>query len=115
MKWWRRFLFNNSSARNESEFVSLNATLTAQFNGSVVTHLQWATEVIPDNAAILVEVEGDKDFNEWSRELVHTSVEPGQSIFPVLFQRLSHDGAKMEIHPAILKRHPERITADLAF
>lgn len=115
MTWWRRFLFANSSARNEAAFVSLNATLTAQFNAFVVTHLQWAADVIPDNAAILVEVEGDQEFNEWSRELVHASVEPGQSIFPVLFQRLSNDGAKMEIHPAILKRHPEQITADLAF
>lgn len=115
MKWWRRFLFSNSSARNESEFVRLNATLTTQFNAFVVTHLQWASDTIPDNAAILVEVEGDREFNEWSRGLVHASVEPGQSIFPVLFQRLSNDGARMEIHPAILKRHPERITADLAF
>lgn len=115
MKWWRKFLFAKHSARNEPEFVSLNATLTAQFNAFVAGHLQWAADTIPDNAAILVEVEGDKEFNEWSRELVHASVEPGQSIFPVLFQRLSNDGAKMEIHPAILKRHPERITADLAF
>ena len=115
MKWWRKFLFTKHSARNELEFVSLNTTLTAQFNTFVVTHLQWAADVIPDNAAILVEVEGDQEFNEWSRELVHSSVEPGQSIFPVLFQRLSHDGAKMEIHPGILKRHPEQITAELAF
>lgn len=115
MRWLSRFLFTNFSARNESEFVSLNATLTAQFNTFVVTHLQWAADVIPDNAAILVEVEGDRDFNLWSRELVHAAVEPGQSIFPVLFQRLSNDSSRMEIHPAILKRHPERITADLAF
>ena len=115
MKWWRRFLFTKHSPRNEAEFVSLNATLTAQFNAFVVNHLQWAADAIPDNAAILVEVEGDHKFNEWSRELVHASVEPGQSIFPVLFRRLSNDGAKMEIHPGILKRHPERITADLAF
>lgn len=52
---------------------------------------------------------------KWWRKLVHASVEPGQSIFPVLFQRVQNDDAKMEIHPAILKRHPEQITADLAF
>jgi len=28
---------------------------------------------------------------------------------------VQNDDAKMEIHPAILKRHPEQITADLAF
>jgi hypothetical protein len=89
--------------------------LTAQFNTFVTTHLEWAADVIPDNAAILVEVEGDHEFNEWSRELMHASVEPGQAIFPVLFQRVQNDDAKMEIHPAILKRHPEQITADLAF
>lgn len=115
MNWWRRFLSNKHSSRNEAEFVSLNARLTAQFNEFVVMHLQWAAEVIPDNAAILVEVEGDHEFNGWSRELVHSCVEPGQSIFPVLFQRTSTTGGKWEIHPAILKRHPERITADLAF
>jgi uncharacterized protein DUF5647 len=115
MNWWRRFLFAKHSGRNESAFVSLNATLTAQFNAFVVAHLLWAADVIPDNAAILIEVEGDQEFNEWSRDLVPASVEPGQSIFPVLFQRLSSDGAKLEIHPGILKRHPERITADLAF
>ena len=113
MKWWRRFL--KHSPRNEAEFVSLNSTLTAQFNAFVVTHLQWANDVIPDNAAILVEVEGDQEFNEWSRKLVHASIEPGQSIFPVLFQRAQNDGASMEIHPGILKRHPKQITADLAF
>ena len=115
MNWWRRFLLSNHLARNESEFVSLNATLTAQFNAFVVNHLQWAADVIPDNAAILVEVEGDQEFNEWSRKLVHSSVEPGQSIFPVLFRRVQDDDAKMEIHPAILKQHPGQITADLAF
>lgn len=115
MKWWRRFLLSRQSARNESEFVSLNATLTAQFNTFVVNHLQWAADVVPDNAAILIEVQGDREFNEWSRELVHASVEPGQSIFPVLFRRLSNEGGAMEIHPSILKRHPEEITADLAF
>ena len=115
MKWWRRFLFTKHSTRNESEFVSLNATLSAQFNVFVVAHLRWAADVIPDNAAILVEVEGDQEFNEWSRKLVHSSVEPGQSIFPVLFRRVQNDDAKMEVHPAILKRHSEQITADLAF
>jgi len=103
------------SARDESEFVSLDATLTAQFNAFVVTHLQWAADVIPDNAAILVEMEGDQEFNEWSRKLVHSSVEPGQSIFPVLFRRLPHDAGHMKIHPRILARRSERITADLAF
>lgn len=115
MKWLRKFFFPNSSARSEADLVSLNSTLAAQFNGFVAAHLGWAADVIPDNAAILIEVGGDQEFNEWSRKLVHASVEPGQSIFPVLFQRLSNDGAKMEIHPAILKRHPEQITADLAF
>jgi hypothetical protein len=69
--------------------------------------LQWAERRYPDNAAILVEVERDQEFNEWSRKLVHSSVEPGQSISPVLFQRLSTDDAKMGIHPGILKRHPD--------
>ena len=115
MKWWRRFLFTKHSARNESEFVSLNATLSAQFNVFVVAHLQWAADVIPDNAAILVEVEGNQEFNEWSRKLVHSSVEPGQSIFPVLFRRLPHDASHMEIDPRILERRSERIMADLAF
>jgi|GEM_PF-4935640 len=115
MKWWRRLLSINNARRDQAELVRLNTKLTTQFNEFVAAHLGWAADAIPDNSAVLIEVEGDQEFNEWSRGLVHASVEPGQSIFPVLFQRLSDDEAKLEIHPHILKRHSEQITADLAF
>jgi phosphodiesterase/alkaline phosphatase D-like protein len=46
---------------------------------SVVEHPEFATK-IPQNAQIVLQVESDEEYNEWSRKLAVRQREQGQSV-----------------------------------
>ena len=45
-----------------------HAILVTEFDRYVIEHPEFAAE-IPPNAQIVLQVEGDDDYNEWSRQL----------------------------------------------
>ena len=45
-----------------------NTELIKEFNRYVREHPQFS-ENIPDNALVVMQLEGDEEFNEWSREM----------------------------------------------
>lgn len=56
-----------------------HAILAMEFDRYVVEHPEVAAE-IPRNAQIILQVEGDEEYNEWSRGLAERQREPGQKI-----------------------------------
>jgi len=56
-----------------------HATLVTEFDRYVIEHPEFASE-IPRNAQIFLQVEGDEEYNEWSRQLVERQREPDQII-----------------------------------
>jgi len=56
--------------------------LVTEFDRYVVEHPEFA-EKIPQNAQIVLQVEGDDEYNRWSRELADRQREPGQSVIYV--------------------------------
>jgi len=56
--------------------------LVTEFDRYVVEHPEFA-EKIPQNAQIVLQVEGDDEYNRWSRELADRQKEQGQAVIYV--------------------------------
>ena len=56
-----------------------HAILVTEFDRYVIEHPEFAI-MIPQNAQIVLQVEGDEEYNKWSRELAEKQREPGQKV-----------------------------------
>jgi len=56
-----------------------HAILVTELDRYVVEHPEFAAE-IPRNAQIVLQVEGDTEYNEWSEEVAERQREPGQRV-----------------------------------
>ncbi len=56
-----------------------HSILVTEFDRYVVEHPEFA-EKIPQNAQIVLQVEGDDEYNRWSKELAARQREPGQFV-----------------------------------
>ena len=56
-----------------------HAILVTEFDRYVVEHPEFAAE-IPRNSQVVLQVEGDDEYNEWSKELAESQREPGQRV-----------------------------------
>lgn len=56
-----------------------HAILVTEFGRYVVEHPEFAVN-IPRNAQIVLQVEGDEQYNEWSMQLAERQREPGQRV-----------------------------------
>ncbi len=54
-----------------------HAILVTEFGRYVVEHPEFAAK-IPQNAQIILQVEGDEEYNKWSRQLAERQREPDQ-------------------------------------
>lgn len=69
-------------------FEQKNAELVTEFDRYVREHPEFADQ-IPDNALVAMLVDGDDEFNQWSREGAMRQAEKGQPIVYVRIKRLS--------------------------
>ena len=53
--------------------------LVTEFDRYVVEHPEFAAK-IPPNAQVILQVEGDEEYNEWSRRLAEKQREPDQPV-----------------------------------
>lgn len=56
-----------------------HAILVTEFDRYVVEYHEFASK-IPPNAQIILQVEGDEEYNEWSRQIAEKQRESGQPI-----------------------------------
>jgi len=54
-----------------------HAILVTEFDRYVIEHPEFAAE-IPPNAQVVLQVQGDDEYNEWSRQLAERQREEGQ-------------------------------------
>lgn len=64
-----------------------NAELVSEFDRYVREHLEFA-DSIPNNALVALLLEGDEEFNEWSRRGARAQAEVGQPIVYVKIKQL---------------------------
>ncbi len=60
--------------RTRTEFTEKNTMLVTEFDKYIIEHPEFA-ESIPDNALVVMQIEGDDDFNRWARELAKGMVD----------------------------------------
>ncbi|MBI2472359.1 MAG: hypothetical protein HYV59_14145 [Planctomycetes bacterium] len=56
-----------------------HAVLVAEFDRYVIEHPEFAAK-IPQNVQIVLQVEGDNEYNSWSRQLADKQRESGQIV-----------------------------------
>lgn len=65
-----------------------NAELVSEFDRYVREHPEYA-DLIPDQALVALLLEGDEEFNDWSRQGARVQAEEGQAIVYVKIKRLA--------------------------
>lgn len=76
-------------------FERKNAQLLTEFDRYVIEHPHFADN-IPSGALVAMEVEDDRDFNEWSRQMVRAQAEPGQQIVFIRIKKLRPVQSRIE-------------------
>lgn len=76
-------------------FESKNAELVKEFNRYVREHPKFAND-IPRNAVVVMQLERDTKFNQWSRKLAQRHAEDGQPIVYIRIQKLKPLRSRIE-------------------
>ena len=64
-----------------------HGVLIREFNQYVREHPRFAAKV-PENARIILQLEGDEEFNRWSERIGRSHLEKGQSVLFVVIKKL---------------------------
>ena len=72
-----------------------NTDLIKEFNRYVRERPEFADR-IPDNAIVIMQLEGDEDFNKWSLGLAKSHVEKGQPLIYVRIKRIRPIRSRIE-------------------
>lgn len=78
-----------------NKFEWKNTLLGKEFDQYVLDHPEFA-EKIPRRAVIALQLEGDEEFNRWSRQLAEEQAEEGQPIIYVNIKRLREPRSRIE-------------------
>ena len=71
-----------------------HAILGTEFDRYVIEHPEFAMK-IPRNAQIVLQVEGDEEYNKWSTQLAERQREPGQRVVYVKVKGLKPAKSRM--------------------
>jgi len=85
----------SKSSDRDKEFIDKNLDLIFELEKYILEHPEFA-ERIPQEAIISLQIEGDEEFNRWSRELAQSQVERGQPIIYIRVKRLGPVRSRIE-------------------
>lgn len=69
--------------------------LIREFNKYVREHPRFAAK-IPKDARIILQVEGDEEFNRWSEQIGRAHLEKGQPVLYVIIKRLKPERSRIQ-------------------
>jgi hypothetical protein len=72
-----------------------NAELVYEFDQYVIEHPKFADN-IPNGAIVAMQIEGDNEFNAWSKRLAESQAEKGQPIVYVKIKKLMPVHSRIE-------------------
>jgi hypothetical protein len=70
-----------------NKFERKNAELVTEFDRFIIENPQYA-DAIPDGALVVMQLEDDHEFNEWSRRTAAAQAQKGQKIIYVRIKKL---------------------------
>ncbi len=80
---------------NIDSFSNKNTMLVREFDRYVLEHPEFA-ENIPDNALVVMQIEGDKEFNEWARRTGQSVAEKDNTVVYVTITELKPVRSRIE-------------------
>jgi hypothetical protein len=72
---------------NENRFVEKNTMLVSEFDKYILEHPEFVGN-IPDNALVIIQIEGDEQFNKWARKTAQSMAEKDSPIVYVTVMEL---------------------------
>jgi hypothetical protein len=67
----------------------LNVDLSMEFFRFTIEHPDWAEKNIPNGAKVVMQLEGEEEFNAWARELADQTRQPEQPLVLVHIRQLA--------------------------
>ena len=80
---------------DKSRFVEKNTMLVKEFDRYVLEHPEFADK-IPNNALVVMQIEGDEEFNTWARETARSVAEKDNPIIYVIITELKPVRSRIE-------------------
>ena len=78
-----------------SRFVDKNTMLVREFDRYILEHPEFADK-LPDNALVVMQIEGDKEFNKWAKETGQSVAEKHNPIVYVTITELKPVRSRIE-------------------
>jgi hypothetical protein len=76
-------------------FEKRNSLLGMEFDRYLKEHPEFG-EKIPNNAQVILLLEGDEEFNSWSTRIGKEQAEPGQPLLYVMIKKLGPAHSRIE-------------------
>ena len=76
-------------------FVQRNSVLVREFDRYILEHPEFAGQ-LPDNALVVMQVEGDEEFNLWARETARRAAEKNTPVVYVTITELKPVRSRIE-------------------
>jgi len=80
---------------DKKRFVEKNSMLVREFDRYILEHPEFS-EKIPNNALIVMQLEGDEEFNSWAKETAQNVVEKDTPIVYVTVTELKPVRSRIE-------------------
>jgi len=79
----------------QTRFQEKNTTLVREFDRYILEHPGFA-EQIPDNALVVMQIEGDEEFNNWAKEAARQASEKETLIVYIRIRELKPVRSRIE-------------------
>ena len=80
---------------DKKRFVEKNSILVKEFDRYILEHPEFSDQ-IPDNALVVMHIEGDDEFNNWVRETAQNVAEKDNPIVYVIISELKPVRSRIE-------------------
>jgi hypothetical protein len=80
---------------NKTKFVEKNTLFVKEFDKYILEHPEFA-EGLPDNALVVMQIEGDEEFNAWAREAARSAAEKDSPVVYVTITELKPVRSRIE-------------------
>ena len=80
---------------DKKRFVEKNSMLVKEFDKYILEHPEFANQ-LPDNALVVMQIDGDEAFNQWARETAPLVVEKDTSVVYVTITELKPVRSRIE-------------------
>lgn len=76
-------------------FVEKNSMLVKEFDRYILEHPEFADK-IPNNALVVMQIEGDEEFNNWAREAAQSVAEKDKPVVYITITELKPVRSRIE-------------------